>query len=209
MTRRAPHAAAFAAVAALALLGGCRATLVPPDGSDPARVQVQQLERKVAALESRNAELETQVATLRGAGQGVGAAPADDIVLATPRLASVGLGGTGGVTAAQGDAPAAAHLVLETRDGLGRFLQVAARVRVAVTLAPVTGEPRVLGRREWSPAELRAAYRSGLMGTHYTLDVPLDLPAGTPAGTPLAVTVELVEGWSGQEFRAAGTLRVP
>lgn len=194
-------------LAALAC-AGCRATLVPPDGDDPARVQMQALERKVAALEARNSELGAQLAALRAQ---TGSQVPEDVLAATPRLVAVALGGTSSVTPASGDPPtgAAAHVVVETRDGMGRFVQVAGRAEVAVTLAPVTGEPRVLGRRALTPAELRDAYRAGLMGTHYTIDVPLELPAGLAPGTPLAVTLELTDGWTGEVHRAAGTVRMP
>jgi hypothetical protein len=208
--------AAFMPVARLLATGllvacapaGCRATLVPPDGQDPARVQVQALERTVAALEARNAELGAQLDALRAQ---TGSQVPEDVLVATPRLVGVALVGTSSVTPAVGDPPtgAAAQVVLETRDGMGRFVQVAGRAEVAVTLAPVGGDPRVLGRRALGPAELRDAYRAGLMGTHYTIDVPLELPAGLAPGTPLAVTVEVTDGWTGQVHRTAGTLRAP
>lgn len=203
-------ARAMVAIGCLATLAsqGCRATLVPPDGDDPARVQVQSLQRRVEALEGRNAELGAQLAALRAQ---IGSQVPEDVLAATPRLVGVVLGGTSSVTPASGDPPAgaAAHVVVETRDGVGRFVQVAARVEVAVTLAPAMGDPRVLGRRSLTPAELRDSYRTGLMGTHYTIDVPLELPAGLAPGTPLAVTLELTDGWTGEPYRAAGTVRTP
>jgi hypothetical protein len=86
--------AAFMPVARLLATGllvacapaGCRATLVPPDGQDPARVQVQALERKVAALEARNAELGAQLDALRAQ---TGSQVPEDVLVATPRLVGV------------------------------------------------------------------------------------------------------------------------
>ncbi len=193
-------------------VAGCRATLVPPDGSDPSRVQVQALEKQVAQLESRNRELAAQSAALRAqlesVAQGSGSVPSQEVIDATPRLASLALGANAAIVC-PAEAGCIARLYLEPRDGMGRFLQVTGRAEVSVALVQGGGQLQLLGQRAYSPAELRDAFRSGFMGTHYTLEVPVQLPAGLAPGTALAVTAELVDGWTGLPYRATGSVPAP
>ena len=193
--------------AALAL-AGCRATLVPPDGADPERVQLQKQSEQLAQLQAKNQELSSQMEALRARLASEGATvPSAAALEATPALAGLSLGSAGAIECA--DAGCVARVYLEPRDGRGRFVQIVGSVAVAVALVDPDGRTQTLGQRTFDPLELRDAYRAGFMGTHYTLEVPVGIPAGVAAGTALAVTAEFTDAWTGRAWRTGGGLRVP
>ena len=69
------------------------------------------------------------------------------------------------------------------------------------------GAPRVLGTVTLTPGELREAYRSSFMGTHYVVTVPVVLPH-TPqaaAGT-LVLRATLDDAATGSRFESTSTL---
>ncbi len=66
----------------------------------------------------------------------------------------------------------------------------------AATL-PADGDAITLGRVTLGPRELRDAYRSTFLGTHYTIDVPITIAAGATQ-TECTVQVEFVDGRDGR-----------
>ncbi|TDJ58985.1 MAG: hypothetical protein E2O40_00810 [Planctomycetota bacterium] len=65
----------------------------------------------------------------------------------------------------------------------------------AATL-PADSDAITLGRVTLGPLQLRDAYRSTFLGTHYTIDVPIRIP--DPATqTRCTVKVEFIDGRSG------------
>ena len=205
--------AARAAWLPVALVAGCTATVVPPDGLDDARVRSMELERRVQALEARNAELAASLAAARDAEVvSVGAeGPDAETREATPRLVSLALAGasTEWSGADEGaDRGAMVHLGIEARDGLLRSIQVAGRCEVTVAFVDPRGGVRELGRRSYSPKELRAAWRSGFMGAHYALEVPVAVPGELPRG-PWSASVAVTDGWTGRVARWSGAVPAP
>jgi len=76
------------------------------------------------------------------------------------------------------------RIYLKTLDQQGRFLPAAGRAVVQlVAIAPGTA-PTLIAEKTFDPQEFDAAYRSGMTGTHYTIEVPL--PAKPPAGQATA-----------------------
>lgn len=73
------------------------------------------------------------------------------------------------------------RIYVKTLDQQGRFMPVAGRGVIQVVLIRPDAEPQVLVETTYEPAELDAAYRTGITGTHYTLEarLPDDLPDGT------------------------------
>lgn len=114
-----------------------------------------------------------------------------------------------------------ARIYLETRDQNDRFLPVAAIVELtALILPPADGpqaqeamparEPIVVGRRRLTSQEFADSYRSGLTGTHYTLDLPLEWGDVDPdrRGDLVTVQIELTEARTGQKFTRQVALRL-
>ena len=212
-----PYRALPAVAACLpALLAACTATVMPPDGLSDARSRVVGLERQVSELEARNAELRAQLAAAndslaRASGGAVGT-PDREVAEATPRMVALafagGSAGWAGV-AADGVRPAMVHVAFEPRDALGRVIQVAGRAEVTVAFVDPAGGVVELGHRAFSPAELRAAWRAGFMGTHYALEIPVRVPAGAKAAGAWSVTAALTDGWTREVRRAAGSVGAP
>lgn len=61
-------------------------------------------------------------------------------------------------------------------DQRGRFIVVAGRMSLQAVAITPGQQPALLIDRVFTPAEIDAAYRSGLTGTHYTLEAPLPNP---------------------------------
>jgi hypothetical protein len=68
------------------------------------------------------------------------------------------------------------RVYLRTLDQQGRFLPVAGVAKVQVTGVAPGRDPVVLVDKTFDPKAFDAAYRSGLTGTHYTLELPLPQP---------------------------------
>lgn len=68
------------------------------------------------------------------------------------------------------------RLYVKTVDQKGRFLPAAGRAAVQVVAIRTGQEPVTLAEKTFEPADFEAAFRSGLTGTHYTLEVPLNTP---------------------------------
>lgn len=99
------------------------------------------------------------------------------------------------------------RVYLSPVDQHGRFMVVAGSARLqAVAIVPGQ-EPRIVLEHTFSPAEFDGAYRSGLMGTHYTLARPL--PGALSADlTDLTVKVAFTDAASGVELSHERTYRL-
>jgi hypothetical protein len=108
-----------------------------------------------------------------------------------PRVVAVELDRFSGLHDSDGDGRAdALRLFVLLRDQKGRFMPGAGAVEAVVTGARedgAGGQGVELARGVWKPAELDAAYRSGLGGTHYLLMLPL--PEGVRSVSGMRVRV--------------------
>ncbi len=157
-------------------VAGCRSGGFA-NANDALRARVVELERQVGQLERRKDEL---AAELAGASAAPDSLPGE-IRANTPRVTTLGIGtrshvrpvreprGEGGVRARR------LLVYIEPADGRGRFVQMVGSLTVHVDVLPGDAEPVTIGHLDLAPAELRDAYRSGMLGTHYTAEVPLDL----------------------------------
>ncbi|NJL32335.1 MAG: hypothetical protein HC898_12360 [Phycisphaerales bacterium] len=70
------------------------------------------------------------------------------------------------------------RLYFQPLDQKRRFIPVAADVRVQVVVVTPGSEPLVLADMPFTTADLDRTYRTGVTGTHYTVEVPLpkDMP---------------------------------
>jgi len=181
-----------------ALLVGCGASRVGRE-NDRLRRQVHEREQEMAALEGRNRELSSELAAASAAP---GSLP-EEIRANTPHVARITIGGLGHVRESAEGGTHTLVLYITPEDGLGRFVQLVGRLSVNAAVLPA-GEPaRTVGEITLEPAELRAAYRSGFFGTHYTAEVPL---ADTAGALACDVRVFYTDGRTGESLEASGSV---
>jgi len=200
---------------------GCTMTAVPPTAADRNRERVIELENEVDLLNGRVAELEAALraaeleTALRAAGQASiradGQPMPADVLATAPFAVRLDLGRFGGlIDADSDDRPDGVRLYLQPRDGRGEVVQVAGRATVDAVWLDEEGNATALGRAELDPAQWREAFRSGFMGTHYTVELPFTsglLPPG--AGGSVIVRVSLSDGLTGRELAAESLHTLP
>lgn len=132
-----------------------------------------------------------------------------DVLAAMPRCAGISFDGLTGL-ARDG---ASVDVYVKPFDGRQRFVQIVGTLTVRADLipppttdaaksasdAPAAATP--LGVVTLSPVELRDAYRSSPLGTHYSVRLPIS--AAVPPGGSLAITAEFLDPLSGQAHRAS------
>lgn len=185
------------------VLGGCSARALGPSPNDALRDENRSLRETNAELTGRVRELETRIAALETERAPDGVDP--DVAANTPAVGKLELKSGSVVEATAGPGGrGVARVWLEPVDGRGRFVQVTGWIEVAIAALPVSGPAIPIGSVRLGPAEVRDAYRSGFMGTHYAVEVPVDL-AAAGASPNFAVAATFTEGRSRKAFTAAGT----
>lgn len=157
---------------ALLILAGCSQARI--GGSTPPDRVIAQLRDENAGLrrelDALNARIEARLAELEAVG-----ARSDDAAppqVAPPRLHAVKLGGLSGAIDSDNDGrDDLVRLYVRTLDEYGRFLPIEGQADVQIV--EWGGEPRVVAAKAYDRDGFRRAYRSGIAGTHYTLEVPL------------------------------------
>jgi hypothetical protein len=202
-----------AACAAVALVGcGCTVTAIPPTAADRNRELVVELENEVDQLRRRTAELEAALAAAsRLAVRPGDVRPLDSEVLAAaPFAIGLELGRFGGPIDADGDGrPERLRLHVRPLDARRETVQVAGTATVEVFLID-DGQSAPVGTARLGPLELRDAFRSGLMGSHYTIDVPIDSSSlGRDGRETLVARVVVVDGLTGRVLTAEALHTVP
>ncbi|MBL8759706.1 MAG: hypothetical protein JNL50_00230 [Phycisphaerae bacterium] len=192
-------AGALAASMSACSVGGSTSTA---RANDDLRRRVMALEDQKRTLEQTNAELLAKVTEhAKDRGQGVPA----DVLAAMPRCASISISGLGTwLDPSDMRTPATSvHVSVSALDGRGRTLQVVGTLRVEILVLPAgativndAGEraakdgatPVRTAKSELGPAALREAYREGLLGASYVVDLAIE---------PLAErnAVVLVRAW--------------
>ncbi|MCC5827862.1 MAG: hypothetical protein JJU36_00315 [Phycisphaeraceae bacterium] len=218
-----PAALLVAVVGVLAGLGGCLPARIGGDRS--LEESANELRRSNLELRRDNERLSTENQDLVEAIRELEARLADPPALPEvepqrlPRLTRLGIGRySGAIDTTRDGRDDTLRLYLETRDQDGRFLVVAAVARISAVMVPMAADedepsPIALGSRSFSAEEFARAYRSGLTGTHYTLEMPIDherikhIPA---EHRPELITlqVELTEAATGQRLTRQMPVRV-
>lgn len=117
-----------------------------------------------------------------------------------PRVAALSIDSRSHVRDDDGDGrPDRLIVYVAPRDGLDRFVQIVGRLTVQAAVLPDDVDAITLGRITLGPVEVRQAYRSSLMGTHYAVEVPL-APAADLDAVECIVQVEFVDAFDGREF---------
>lgn len=213
-------------------LAGCSAKVLSPSPADRLRRQNAELTAKVESLERQLSEARTALAAESGrqkAGReaeladGAGPPLSAEAIEATPHLAGISIAGSSHTDRPLSGDGCVARVYLAPVDGMGRFLQVVGTASVTLYWSPPGCQAEVLSCHEFGPLALRAAYRSGFGGTHYTLEWPVSAAgapapvqgageAGRPAGSdwicgsPVEVKVEFTDARSGRVFTARRAL---
>lgn len=176
---------------------GCRAKAKNFDNENDA------LRREVLELRTRNQRLEGEVGELRAklseaaSVQRAATGASADVVAALPRCASIEIGARSGWSRDG----TGVEVLVETLDARRRFVQVAGTLTVDVTRLPASrsdgaGKAETVGSVTLSPADLREAYRSTFMGTHYLVVVPVGAGVKDSGGT-VVIRAVLADGVTG------------
>jgi len=176
-----------------ALMAGCGSFKKVSQENDRLRAQVIELEVENRQLAGRAAELDGQLQRIT-----------NDLPIppevrdATPHVAEIVIASVSHAADVDGDGhPDTLIVYVEPTDGLGRFVQMVGKLSAHAATLPVDSDAITLGRVTLGPLQLRDAYRSTFLGTHYTVEVPITitLPA---AQTHCIVKVEFIDGHSGR-----------
>jgi hypothetical protein len=166
--------------------------------NDALRAQVMDLQTQVDSLQRRNAELEVE---LRQASTVSDSSP-EEIRAATPHVVSIDLSRLSHARDEDGDGEIDTLLLyINPADGMGRFVQIVGHLSVTAAILPADADAITIGRAGLDPAELRAAYRSGLTGVYYAVRVPIALPSGRDEASAVVRAV-FVDGATGRSLDA-------
>jgi len=168
--------------------------------NDILRARVLELETAVTALEDRITELEAELAARVVAP----ASPSPEIAANTPHVARITIGRLSHLRDIDEDGtPDTLIAYVTPTDGRGRFVQLVGHLTVHAALLPARTDSDTIGRRVLSPSEVRAAYRSSMMGTHYTIEVPISLPGDADQFTECDVRATYDDGRTNQRFETS------
>ena len=204
-------------------LTGCKGRVLAPNANDGLRAELVERTEERDAARTRVSELESEVARLSakvasaasGGEEQTGVASAEiaalrqDAAAATPALASISISALSSAKVRSSREESSREglltLVIVPSDGLGRFHQVAGWLDVSATVLVPNAPPAPALATRVGPKALRDCYRSGFMGTHYTVEQPIRWGV---EGAPRAVSVaiEFVDPATGRRFPATATV---
>jgi hypothetical protein len=177
--------------------------------NDRLRARILELEDEIATLDGRNRELTGALAEAR-AERDAAETTTPDVRAHVPLVVGITLGRLSHAYDASGDeVPDTLRLYVKPSDGLGRFVQLAGRLDVNIARLPADAPAEPIMQVQLSPGELRAAYRSGFGGTHYTIEVPLPPTRVRALTGPLDVRVFYTDGRTGQTVDTHRTIEIP
>ncbi|MBI1303866.1 MAG: hypothetical protein GC172_08775 [Phycisphaera sp.] len=207
------HRARAAVVLALAagLLGaGCSGRALVPNESDRLREELAAANDARGRAESRADELESRLASLARERQGE---IDPEVAAALPALASVTLSSKSTARLADSEPSAqdggtlSVALIVTPADGLARFIQITGTLRLTVAALVAGADAIETTSVTVGPKALRDAYRSGFLGTHYTVECTVPWK-GESAPRALSVAGEFTDGLTGRVYPIVGTVPV-
>jgi len=186
-------------------IAGCGAKVLVPNEADALREELATRTSERNAARARVAELETEVASLLPkTPQFVN----PEAAAATPMVASVAISSLS-TARMTGDSTATLAVVMVPSDGLGRFLQITGTLEISGAVLIPGAEPQLLAPRTVGPKELRESYRSGFLGTHYTIELPCEWTRrGVAPATGVAVSTLFTDAWTGKGFASTATVPI-
>ena len=197
---------AIAAAVALVLGAGCGGGGRVARENERLREREIELEQQVEDLTRRVRELE---AGLREAAAAASPEAADPEVLeATPAVVDLSIGRLSHARDDDEDGRADRILVyVRPTDAQGRFVQLVGRLSVRAMVFAGEADPVVLAGVDLDPLEVRAAYRSSPMGTHYSVILPLE-PGAADAAAETLLHALFTDGRTGLEHSAERTIEL-
>ncbi len=182
-----------AATLVAALTAGCGSFKRVSEENDRLRARLMELEDENRALAGRAAELDGQLQRLTR-----DLPIPQEVRDATPHVTDISIASVSHATDTDGDGRSDTLIIyVEPTDGRGRFVQMVGELSVHAAMLPADGDAITLGRVRLGPLELRDAYRSTFLGTHYTVDVPITIALGATQ-TQCTVKVVFVDGHNGR-----------
>jgi len=223
-----PQVAALALTllcAAGLLLAGCnRATILNPSVNDALRAENQSLRDRIAELQLEVDELKSRVAqhdraasaATPGSGASATGGPGAVVPLdreadeAMPRVAGVQIDSASELVRESNgpDAPVTLRLWVKPRDGRGRFHQMVGRLTVGAVVIRAGQPPLTLDTASFSPLQIRDAWRSGFMGSHYAFAIPLAIPAEV-RNDPVTISIRFDDALTGRSFEDQARVAPP
>jgi len=202
-------AVVFSLMGMSAILPGCRVGgySTPEKENERLRAQVNSLQAQIGSVTSERDELKVKLENATQLGEAAEALPiAVEIEIdALSALAPVD----------RSKPATSATIRLTPLDGRHRFVPVTGAVTIrivresaapppATKSAPSTIPPTILGERTITAEQLRDAFRSGVWGSHYSVEVPFSEPLARPLtpGEQVTVSLDLKESWSKRELHA-------
>jgi hypothetical protein len=190
-------------VLAAAVVTGCQSHKRTYAENARLRSEAIALRDQVQSLERANAELHLQMEA--AAGEPAGVDP--EIIEITPPVVSNDIDRLSHSRDAKGEGRIDTLVVyVRSTDGRGRFTQMTGRLAVDAMVTGPSTEPASIGRITLTPTQVRDAYRSSVMGTHYTVELPVVLQKGERdrSSTPAEVTVIVSydDGLTGRQLSA-------
>ncbi len=200
----ATHATRFTlAVLLAASAAGCKGRALAPNVADGLRAEVVERTRERDEARAKVAELQTKLTELTLARD---AKIDPEAAEALPALAGVALSGLSTARLAEPN-KATLALVIEPRDGLGRFLQITGTLRATAAILIPGREPLAAGKATLGPKAMREAYRSTAFGTHYTIEIPLTWEGSEPARA-VSIAAEFTDALTGKAYPVQGTVAI-
>ena len=182
-----------AATLAAVFTAGCGSFKKVSEENDRLRARLIEVEDENRELAGRGAELEGQLQRLTR-----DLPIPQEVRDATPHVADISIASVSHATDTDGDGRSDTLIIyVEPTDGRGRFVQLVGELSVHAAVLPADGDAITLGRVRLGPLELRDAYRSTFLGTHYTVDVPITIAVGATQ-TQCTVKVVFVDGHNGR-----------
>lgn len=183
-------------------LAGCRAKGKDFENeNDALRRRVVELETELAAANARSTEMLAKYEEMKRATADV---TGQQVIDALPRCAGLTIDRFSGWVDADGDGVLdSIDIYVRPYDGRRRFVQVAGTLTVEAAALGAAGSgepPRTLGVATLSAADLREAYRSSPLGTHYTVHLPVSAADAPEPGT-LVIRAVLLDAVSGLEHK--------
>jgi len=199
-----PQAVALFLAAACLLPACSRGPRNFTNENDRLRAQNLELERSVAQLEDALARREGELDALRQQQEDARPLPG----VTPPTLAQLKLDRySGPVDTDEDGVDDLVRVYVKPLDQDGRVIPVVGVATLTLVAITDDAEPVQLAQQRFDADAVRGAYRSGLAGTHYTLE--LALPADASAGpSTLAVRLTFIDAATGAEHRVSAAYNV-
>ena len=187
----------------LMLVSGCKVTVLEPTSEDTVRERVVSIEKRNKELELVNSGLKTRLAE----------AEADlsreerTLAQATPRLSAI-LIASSSLIQKTADGSLTMTLRLDPSDDRGRFMQVVGTLTVRVVAVPAEAAPVSLAVARFDPAQVREAWRGGMLGSGYVFEIPLTGWGSETLPETVDVVINFSNAPSGRELRDERPVRV-